>query len=108
MKKIEERNLALLSFVQLPLLFLTAALLGGLRVSAEEHAFVFVPPPLVTLILAALLMLLFRRGSARRFARHARRGSLRARHRLHLFLRPRHLRRRAPAHRARACRRRTQ
>ena len=46
----------------LPFIFLTVALLGGLRVSAEDHAFVFVPPPLVTLVLAVLLMLLFVRG----------------------------------------------
>ncbi len=46
----------------LPLIFLTVALLGGLRVGAEDHAFVFVPPPLITLVLAVLLMLLFVRG----------------------------------------------
>jgi hypothetical protein len=49
-------------FVVLPLIFLTVALLGGLRVSAAEHAFIFIAPPLVTLILAVLLMLLFVRG----------------------------------------------
>jgi hypothetical protein len=48
--------------VVLPFIFLTVALLGGLRVSAEDHAFVFVPPPLITLVLAVLLMLLFVRG----------------------------------------------
>jgi hypothetical protein len=48
--------------VVLPLIFLTVALLGGLRVSADDHAFVFVPPPLITLVLAVLLMLLFVRG----------------------------------------------
>ncbi|HEV7473872.1 MAG TPA: hypothetical protein VGN90_07475 [Pyrinomonadaceae bacterium] len=46
----------------LPFIFLTVALLGGLRVSAEDHAFVFFPPPLITLLLAVLLMLLFVRG----------------------------------------------
>jgi hypothetical protein len=50
------------SAVVLPFIFLTAALLGGLRVSAEDHAFVFFPPPLITLVLAVLLMLLFVRG----------------------------------------------
>lgn len=49
-------------FVALPMLFLTVALLGGLRVSAPDHAFVFVTPPLITLILAVLLMSLFVRG----------------------------------------------
>lgn len=56
------RNEALLSYLVLPLIFLTVALLGGLRVSAEDRAFVFFPPPLITLVLAVLLMLLFVRG----------------------------------------------
>lgn len=56
------RNQALRHFVLLPLLFLTVALLGGLRISAADHAFIFVAPPLVTLLLAVLLMLLFVRG----------------------------------------------
>ena len=56
------RNRALLHFVFLPLLFLTVTLLGGLRVSADTRAFVFIAPPLVTLVLAVLLMLLFVRG----------------------------------------------
>jgi len=57
------RNQAVLEFIVLPLLFLTVALMGGLRVSAEaSHAFVFLAPPLVTLILASLLMILFVRG----------------------------------------------
>lgn len=50
------------STLVLPFVFLTVALLGGLRVSAEDRAFVFVPPPLITLVLAVLLMLLFVRG----------------------------------------------
>ena len=56
------RNRALVRFVLLPLLLLTVALLGGLRVGADDHAFIFIAPPLITLILAALLMLLFVRG----------------------------------------------
>lgn len=56
------RNRALVSYWLLPLIFLTVALLGGLRVGAEDHAFIFLPPPLITLILAVLLMLLFVRG----------------------------------------------
>src|SRR6266498_2323469 len=55
------RNRLLLHFILLPLLFLTVTLLGGLRISAA-HAFIFVSPPLVTLVLAVLLMLLFVRG----------------------------------------------
>jgi hypothetical protein len=56
------RNRALVSYWLLPFIFLTVALLGGLRVGAEDHAFIFLPPPLITLILAALLLLLFVRG----------------------------------------------
>lgn len=56
-------------FFLLPLLFLTVALLGGLRVSVEDHAFIFVAPPLVTLVLAVLLMLLFVRGRLVEFNR---------------------------------------
>jgi hypothetical protein len=53
------RNRALMRFIVLPMLFLTVALLGGLRVDAEWRAFVFVAPPLVTLILSVLLLSLF-------------------------------------------------
>lgn len=63
------RNSSILRFVLLPLLFLTVALLGGLRISAEGHAFIFVAPPLVTLLLAVLLMLLFVRGRLIEFHR---------------------------------------
>ena len=56
------RNLALVNYVVLPMIFLTVALLGGLRVNPEDHAFVFIPPPLITLVLAILLLMLFIRG----------------------------------------------
>ena len=62
------RNRSLVHFILLPLLFLTVALLGGLRISAD-HAFIFVAPPLVTLLLAVLLMLLFVRGRLVEFNR---------------------------------------
>ena len=61
------RNRALVDFVVLPLLFLTVTLLGGLRIGAESRTFVFIAPPLVTLLLATLLMLLFVRGGLIRF-----------------------------------------
>jgi hypothetical protein len=57
-------NRALLTHLLLPTLFLTAALLGGVRVGAEGGAIRFVPPPLVTLILASMLLALFVRGRA--------------------------------------------
>src|SRR5215211_9491156 len=56
------RNRALVDFVALPFLFLTVALLGGLRIGAESRTFIFIAPPLVTLVLATLLMLLLFRG----------------------------------------------
>src|SRR4051794_2758953 len=63
------RNRALLRFIVLPMLFLTVALLGGLRVDAETRAFVFVPPPLITLILSVLLLSLFVRARSIELAR---------------------------------------
>jgi hypothetical protein len=62
-------NRALLRHVLLPTLFLTVALLGGVRVAADTRALLFVPPPLVTLILAAMLLALFARGGALRVGR---------------------------------------
>src|ERR1051325_2663584 len=56
------RNRALVRFILLPMLFLTVALLGGRRVDAETRAFVFIAPPLITLVLAVLLLSLFIRG----------------------------------------------
>jgi hypothetical protein len=56
------RNRLLVEFLVLPILFLTVALLGGLRVDAENRTFIFAAPPLVTLLLAVLLMLLLIRG----------------------------------------------
>jgi hypothetical protein len=53
---------AFVHYVVLPMLLLTVALLGGLRTAAADHAFLFVAPPLVTLVLAGLLMALFVRG----------------------------------------------
>jgi hypothetical protein len=61
------RNRALVDYVVLPMLFLTVALLGGLRVGAENRTFIFIAPPLVTLLLAVLLMLLLVRGRLIRF-----------------------------------------
>src|SRR5215210_3567896 len=63
------RNRALVRFVLLPMLFLTVALLGGLRVDAETRAFVFIAPPLITLVFAVLLMSLFARSGLLQFSR---------------------------------------
>ncbi len=52
-----------LQYIVLPLIFLTAALLGGLRLSAEDGAFLFLKPPLVCLIFASILLVLFFRSN---------------------------------------------
>ena len=62
-------NRALLGNVLLPTIFLTVALLGGVRVEAASRALLFVAPPLVTLVLAAMLLSLFVRGGAIRVGR---------------------------------------
>ena len=59
-----ERNRALLHFIVVPTLLLTVALLGGLRIDAQTRQFIFIAPPLVTLILAVLVGLLFVRTGA--------------------------------------------
>jgi hypothetical protein len=64
MKRYAERNQALLHFIVVPTLLLTVALLGGLRIDAETRQFIFIAPPLVTLVLAVLLGLLFVRAGA--------------------------------------------
>ena len=61
MKDDPARRRAAARALLLPLVFLTVALLGGMRV-AVDRSFVFLPPPLVTLVMAALLASLFVRG----------------------------------------------
>ena len=45
--------------VLIPFILLTVALLGGLRLDGTDGAFIFVRPPLVCLIFAAILLVLF-------------------------------------------------
>jgi hypothetical protein len=52
------RNQALLRFIALPWVLLTVVLLGGLRISTDNHAFIFLPPSLITLVLALLILAL--------------------------------------------------
>ncbi len=57
----EKNNQNILRYLALPFVFLTVALLGGMRLSAENNAFIFLKPALVCLIFATiLLILLFR------------------------------------------------
>lgn len=53
------RGRALRVYVYLPLIFLTVALLGGLRLSGTDGSLIFVRPALICLIFAAILVLLF-------------------------------------------------
>jgi hypothetical protein len=54
---------SLLQYLVLPLIFLTVALLGGLRLSAADNAFLFLKPPLICLIFASILLVLFIRAN---------------------------------------------
>ncbi len=64
MKDHAQRNRELLHFIVLPTILLTAALLGGLRIDGQTRQFIFIAPPLVTLVLAILLGSLFVRAGA--------------------------------------------
>lgn len=52
-----------LRYLLLPLVFLVAALFGGMRIGSEDGAFIFIRPALVCLIFALLLMILLVRGN---------------------------------------------
>ena len=54
-----EKRRSYTQYVYLPIVFLTSALLGGLRFSATDRTFIFLKPSLVCLIFAAMLMVLF-------------------------------------------------
>lgn len=47
------------NYIFLPLLFLTVALLGGLRLNAADNAFIFLRPALICLVFASILLVLF-------------------------------------------------
>lgn len=53
------RQRQVITHVLLPSMFLTVALLGGLRLSGADSSFVFLKPPLLCLIFAAILLSLF-------------------------------------------------
>jgi len=54
-----ERRRRVFTYILLPVTFLTVALLGGLRLSDPDLAFVFIGPSLVCLVFAALMLVLF-------------------------------------------------
>ena len=55
---------AYLHYLVLPLTFLTVALLGGVRLSGDDSSLIFLMPPLVCLVFAAMLFVLFFRSGA--------------------------------------------
>ena len=57
-----ERQRALRFYILLPLLFLSVALMGGLRLASPDNAFVFMAPALLCLVFAIVLLVLFVRG----------------------------------------------
>jgi hypothetical protein len=57
-----QRQRAIRLYVFLPLLFLTVALMGGLRLASPDNAFVFMSPALICLFFAVVLLVLFVRG----------------------------------------------
>ena len=56
-----EKNSLYLRYILLPFIFITIALLGGLRIDSLDGAFIFNRPALVCLIFAAILLILFAR-----------------------------------------------
>lgn len=53
------RQSAIRNYLLLPLIFLSVTLLGGLRLSSDTNAFIFLKPALVCLVFAATLLVLF-------------------------------------------------
>ena len=60
MRKPETRDV--FKYIVVPVLFLTVALMGGVRFTAENNELQFLAPQLVSVILAAFVMILFVRG----------------------------------------------
>lgn len=56
----EKRSFAI-RYIALPFIFLTAALLGGLRLSSPDSSFIFLLPALICLIFASVLLFLYAR-----------------------------------------------
>ena len=56
--QLREQRSSVLTYISLPIVFLTVTLLGGLRLGASDNAFIFLKPALVCLVFAAILMVL--------------------------------------------------
>lgn len=55
----QKSQAAIRNYLLLPVIFLTATLLGGLRLNIDTSAFIFLKPALICLVFAALLLVLF-------------------------------------------------
>lgn len=64
----KNNNKTILQNILLPIIFLTVTLLGGLRLSVENNAFIFLKPELVCLIFATILLILYFRSGLLRLA----------------------------------------
>lgn len=60
--KAKNNNMAFWRYVALPLVFLSVCLLGGMRLSLETNAFIFLAPSLFNLVLAVMLVAAIVRG----------------------------------------------
>lgn len=58
-KSNSQNQTAYVQYIFLPLIFLTVALLGGLRFDAADASFLFLKPALVCLVFASVLLFLF-------------------------------------------------
>jgi len=56
---VASNQISLVRYLALPFLFLTVALLGGLRLSGLDSSFIFLKPPLLCLIFAAIMLVMF-------------------------------------------------
>jgi hypothetical protein len=52
-------NGASLTYIVLPVIYLLVTLLGGFRLGSADNSFIFVRPPLVCMVFAAVLMVLY-------------------------------------------------
>ena len=50
---------AALTYIVLPIVFLTVTMLGGVRLQAADNAFIFLAPALICLVFASVLMILY-------------------------------------------------
>jgi hypothetical protein len=58
----QNKNLLFWQYIVLPVIFLLVTLLGGLRLSLESNAFIFLAPSLFNLVLALMLVVIAVRG----------------------------------------------